>query len=43
MEIHDDMANRKHIEEQLSHNGFSFYENGELTIGVNLRLMGATA
>jgi FkbM family methyltransferase len=43
MEIHDDMANRKHIQEQLSHNGFSFYENGELTIGVNLRLMGATA
>jgi FkbM family methyltransferase len=40
MEINDDVASRSHIHEQLRQNGFSFYETGELTIGVNHNLVG---
>ena len=41
IEIHDDRADRRHIHEQLSANGFTFRESGELTIGCNERLMTA--
>jgi FkbM family methyltransferase len=39
IEIHDDLADRRHIHAQLSANGITFRESGELTIGCNEKLM----
>lgn len=39
IEIHDDMADRKHIQQVLKANNFSWFETGELTIATNHHLI----
>lgn len=38
IEIHDDVADRKHIQQVLRENNFSWFEEGELTIASNEKL-----
>ncbi len=39
IEIHDDIADRRHIQQMLSDNNFTWFESGELTIATNKNLV----